>query len=149
MVPLAAVRVKFSVALKPPTVTLPPVPVPLATPKPMMLPLVKAVANGPMGLPLATLYLEAVNKLPSPAKYWVLCARDVLTRARMARTAAPTRVANRVIRKLATLMFIKNIPVSRVDSLCPRVPFRLVCPGVLTPSRDIVVTRGTVFPTVR
>jgi hypothetical protein len=67
MVPPAEVNVKFSVALKPPTVTEAPVLVPFGVAKLATLPAVNAEVNGPAAV---APHFEALRALPSPAKNW-------------------------------------------------------------------------------
>src|SRR5215204_7333101 len=66
-VPPAAVSVKFSVALMPPTVMEAPTPVPFTAAKLATLPPVNALVKGPAAV---APHLEALSALPSPAKNW-------------------------------------------------------------------------------
>jgi hypothetical protein len=66
-VPDAEVIVKFSVALIPPTVIVPPVPVPFTVAKFATLPDVKDDVNGPAAVEP---HLAVASPLPSPAKNW-------------------------------------------------------------------------------
>src|SRR3954471_21430773 len=122
MVSPAAVRVKFSVALKPPTVTEAPVPVPLGAAKLATLPAVKAEVKGPAAV---APHFKALSALPSPAKNW--SAASTSTTHTMDRAKREAASKTRTLFSDPRLLFdeefflsAEGAPVAFIDSLLER-----------------------------
>jgi hypothetical protein len=126
MVPPAAVRVKFSVAFKPPTVMEAPTPVPFGVAKLATLPAVNEEVKGPAAV---ALHFEALRALPSPAKNW--------SAASTATTPAAVRARRDAARKRLTLfnepgflferpcfLLTEGAPAVFIDSLLERYSAR-------------------------
>src|SRR5829696_7212566 len=126
MVPPAAVRVKFSVALKPPTVMEAPTPVPFGVAKLATLPPANEEVKGPAAV---APHFGALRALPSPAKNW--------SAASTATTPAADRAKRNAARKTQTLLnepgflfetpcflLTEGAPAAFIDSLLERYSAR-------------------------